>query len=561
MISIIAFVAVIAAIVAGSRGLRNRPTPTSRGSAIRNFFHYLVLLVALLVTVSGAFGVLGRLLDRANRVAGDSSELALGLAALVVGAPILYLFARSTVRRLASEPDETETAGWTLFTTVGSIVTLIAAMVGAYGLVRWIAGVGTFDGFALAQALTWGTAWAALWRVDARYTAPPRDAFRHLVGSLIGLGVSVTAIGGIVAAVVEAIMFRSANAFVARDADELRTSLALLAVGAPVWVVYWATTLGRVRHSIVWRLQTVLVGVAGGVLTTLVSAATLAYLTLVWWFGTPTSELARRHFEGAPAVTGAVVAGLLVWWYHRGLVAEETGGGRSELDRVYVHVMSAGGLLASAVGTTMLLVAAVDALTGTRIVRGDTGVNALILAAVSLAVGAPVWWGYWNAEQRRHLSGDQSGQVRRVYLVTVLGIAGLAAIGAAIATLYALLDDLLDGDLASATLRSMRYPLAILVTAGVVAVYHLPLARERHDAPPATRRLGHVLLIGMHDPVLVDGVRTLGARRVETWVTSDASPWPRAAVLDHLRTLDGGDAIVFMSNGVARVESARRILH
>jgi len=555
MISILIVAAVVAAVVAGSSAWRDR-RPSARGQEVRRFFLFLVLLVATLVTVSGAFGVLGRLLERPERVAGGSSDLALALAALLVGAPILAVLARTARRRIAADAEETESAGWSLFITVGSIVTLIAAMFGAYGFARFTLGVGDFDGYALAQGLTWGAAWAVLWRIDRRLAAPPRDGLRHLVGALIGLGVSATAIGGIVAAMFDRLLLVPDGALVVRDADALRSSFALLVVGGPVWFAYWVRTLGREHASFVWRLQTVLVGVAGGLVTWLVSASTLTYLGLVWWIGDPSSELARRHFEGAPSAAGALVAGLIVWWYHRALVA--SGDRRSDLGRVYVHVMCGGGLLAAAAGTTLLVVAAVDAATGATLVRGERGLNGLILATILLAVGGSVWWGFWRGERAVGDDPTRGGQVRRVYLVSVLGVTGLAALGSAIATLYQLLDDLLGSGVTSGTLRSMRYPLGILLSSAAAALYHVPFLRERAPTHSEQVRLGRVVLVGPADAELTRLVHELGARHVESWATDETGGFPHDEVLARLAQSGGGDVVVTLAEGTLRVRRATR---
>jgi hypothetical protein len=220
-----------------------------------------------------------------------------------------------------------------------------------------------------------------------------------------------------------------------------------------------------------------------------------------------------------------MVVGLLVWWYHRALLADRRADVRTEIDRIYEHIMSAGGLLAAAVGAVILLVAVVEAITGTRIIRGDTAINTLLLSLVLLIIGVPVWTTYWRVTVHRDSVEERGSITRRVYLIAVLGVGGLVALGTAIATVYLFLRDLIEGDLSTSTLRSLRYPLAILLTSGIAGGYHFTVFRNEHALVPGADKRRRIVIAGPADSALDTALRGIPGLDIE-WTTTSEGAWP-----------------------------------
>jgi hypothetical protein len=397
--------------------------------------------------------------------------------------------------------------------------------------VLFVLGASEYDGFSLMQAIVWGALVIVLHRID-RHTARHELAdLRHVILAVIGLGTAAVSIGRLVAALIDRVFQPGSLDAVLVSGDKLvEESIALFVVALPVWVTYWLRGLARAPESDGWRLHVVLFGVAGGLITAIVSGANLLYSIAVWYLGSPKEVEIGDHFQSLPNTLGAAAAGLLVWWYHRSVLAHRGRLTRSEIDRTYTYVMASGGLIASGVGVVILLSALVEALTGRDLVRGDTGLNTLIFAIVVLAIGLPMWWFHWRiAESLR--SQDESGELlsvsRRVYLISLLGMGGLVALGSGIATVYVFLRDLIEGNLASSTLRSIRFPLAILVTSGTIAVYHLGSYRRdlrgRETEIPTIRKRS-IVLVGPRDGELERVIRAMGPIDI-TWISTKSGRW------------------------------------
>jgi hypothetical protein len=501
-------------------------------------------------------GSLGPLADGAALFADDSDQAALNLAMMLLGSPLAIVLGFATRRRLASDRTELSSFGWSLFVTVGTIVSLVAAMVGGYRTMLAVVRADDYDGYALAQLVVWSATWFGLRRTDRSLTRAPRTALRHVTPALVGLGVSAVALGQLVSGLVQRVVDAGAEAVVLPSASSLHRGLALLAVGGLVWVSEWLRGLNRQPASEAWRFTVVLFGVTGGLVTAITSAAIIGYLVAVWLVGSPASDSARSHFESLPDAVGGLVAGGLVWWYHRTTLKERPGGPRAEVDRTYEHLMAAGGLAATSFGVAILIVAIIEASTGTRLLRGDTAVNTLLLAFTLLLVGVPVWIAYWRSTLRRTTSEERNSITRRVYLITLLGVGGLVALGTAIGTVYVFLRDAIDGRLDSSTLRAVRYPLAALLTAGGVAGYHVAVFRREHpggasevaplpSARPGTRR---VVVAGPRNPTLEATLRAVQGVEVE-WVVGGEGSWPVDDVVHRVSRIvgAGGDATVVLT--------------
>jgi hypothetical protein len=552
--------AVLALVIFAVRRARREQSPLSTGQQVRFFFLYLSLLVAVLVAAAGLAGSIGPVVDGAALVADDSDQAALNLAMLLLGVPLAVVLGLSTRRRLASDRTELQSFGWSLFVTVGTVVPLVVAMVGGYRTLLAVVRAEDYDGFALAQLVVWGATWYGVRRTDRALTHAAPTALRHVTPALIGLGVSAVALGQLVSGLVQRAFDAGAGAVVVPGASSLHRGLALLAVGGAVWVLEWLRGLNREPGSEAWRFAVVLFGVAGGLITAITSTAIVGYQVVVWLVGSPSSDVARTHFRSMPDAVGGLCAGGLVWWYHRTTLKERPGGSRAEVDRTYEHLMAAGGLGATSFGVVILIVAIIEASTGARLLRGDSAINTLLLACTLLVVGVPVWFAYWRSTLRRRAAEERNSITRRVYLVTLLGVGGLVALGTAIGTVYVILRDMIDGRLDSSTLRAVRYPLAVLVTSGGVAGYHFAIFRGEHPGSSGDTSLEsgartgphRVVVAGPSNPTLEATLRAVPGVELE-WVVAGDGSWPVDDVVGRVSRIvrAGGDAaVVLTSSGV-----------
>jgi hypothetical protein len=524
----------IGLVVWGIRKLLRRETPQAgQGHGVRRFFQYVLLYGLLWVAGIGVAGLLGRLFELGRDVPEDSGTLALYTAFTVVGVPLYTLVALWTRRRLRADPRESRSWAWHLYVTAASLSALTMAMSALYTVLSWATGMGAFTGAAVGTLIVWGAVWFAHWWIDRRLVPREEFSLHRLLGSIMGLVMSAV---GAVLLLGDALrtLFGLAPETVFAGGEKLFLPGAVtLAVGLPVWLIYWVVPAGRYRRGPIWLGYVLLAGVAGGLVTAISSASLVLYDVLVWLVGEPSSSVASVHFGGAPTSLAAVLVGALVWWYHRTVLQEGGGEARTEVRRIYEYLIAGIGLVAAAVGLMLMIASLFEAVAGSSdILAGSTSaLNTVLAGATLLVVGGPVWWVFWHriegavqtAPEEEHAS-----PTRRIYVFVLFGVAGIAAVVALLVGVFIVLQDLFEGNLTAETLRGIRYPVGIIVAAGLLSAYHWTVYRtDRVYTQAGERGPRFVLLVGPADPDIVRSLERRTGGRVQLWKRADGvgAPW------------------------------------
>lgn len=555
----------IALAVLGVRKMMGRVAPVGTdGHAMRQFFQYLLLYGLLVVSAIGVSGLLSRLFEQESLTGADDSALARSVAFTVVGVPLLTLVTLWSRRSLTTDPAESTSFAWVFYLTAASLTSLIVAMTALSSLLAWATGLEPFDGRALADLFVWGAVWGGHWWLALRLTPAPLLQAHHVIGSLIGLVTAAVGIGTLLSGILEVWLGLDRPVLVAGGVDPILSGAVTLGVGAPVWYLYWVRTASGSARSPLWLAYVLLVGVGGGLVTALVSSSLVLHDVLVWLVGEPWTTDASEHFHDLPGAAGAAGVGLLVWWYHHAVLREGATGARTEVERVYEYLMALTGLMAAASGLTMVIVALIETLTGDAVVTGGDAVNTLLAAITLLVVGGPVWWFFWRRCQRAlRLSPaeEASSPSRRIYLFLLLGLASVAAVIALLVGVYFLIEDILGGGADSGTVRRMRFPIGILLTAGTIAAYHWTVyGAERKLAVPSTRGPRFVLLVGPTDPGLADAIAHRTGGTVRSWARTDGvgTAWSAEEVMTAIEATGADEIIVVCEAGGPHAIPVRR---
>jgi hypothetical protein len=553
VMGLLVLVIVVVAIVLGVRRTagHDRGLPTD-GHAIRRFFQYLVLYGLLVVTAIGVSGLLARLLG-AGEFVEDESALALYLAFTVVGLPLFTAVALWSRRNLRTDPAEAQSLAWAAYVTLAALTSLSVAMDALNVSVQGLFGVGVGWRQGIGALVVWGGVWAAHWWVHLRLVPAPHSQVHHLGGSLIGLVSVVTGLVTLVGGVLQQ-LFGMGEQILPSLREQVITGLVGLVVGALVWALYWLRTASRSERDRLWFGYVLLAGGAGLVMA-IVAASAVLYTGLVWFLGDPEYTDAVRHFVDAPSQAAVALVGVVVWWYHQSVLADAHVATRTEVRRIYEYLMSAIGLLAAGVGLTLLVVAGVEAVVGAEtVIVGESAVNTLLLAATLLVVGSPVWWFFWHRIQRA-VTADPAAELasptRRIYLLLLFGLGGLAAVVALLVGVYLLFQDLVQGTFGPETIRAMRVPVGILLSTGAIAGYHGAVYRagRRQSLPAGVRGPRYVLLVGPPDPDIAHAVAHATGGKVQVWTTEGGgAPWSLEDVMTALGSSPAASEVLVLSD-------------
>ncbi|MBB1513585.1 hypothetical protein H5399_13360 [Tessaracoccus sp. MC1627] len=553
-ISLAVVVGLIALIATGVR----RRGPGVDARSVRRFFQYAVLYALVIVVALGVDELLGRLLGaEVPQWQDPSAELARGLAFTFVGGALALLLAWWTRRMHRADPTEAESPMWVAYVTLAALTGAVVAASSVQNVGYLLVSDGRLDAESAATFVPWAAVWWVHWEIARRTLDEPRQTAHLLLGSLVGLSFGTA---GLVITLGTSLDLLLRPETVGRPLGMLGEGAATLLVGALIWVRYWATRAIALPRRPLWLAFVLPLGVGGGLVMALVAGSRLLWSVLVWFFGDRQDLTASVHFDSASLELAALLVGVLIWWYHRSVLASgQEGLARTEPQRVYEYLVAGIGLVAAAVGVGTLLVTLIEALTP-GIDAGMPVVNTLWAAVTLLVVGAPVWWVFWRRVGLGAAvdpTAEAASPARRVYLVVLFGLAGVAAVIALITAAVTLLQDVVAGSLGAATVRSMRYALGTLVGAAAVSAYHGAVFRADRVAGASARPRGPrtVVLIGAVGPELDREVSRATGAHVEVWGRLDhpSADWNVAGLADELALYPGLDVMVLAEGGGHRV--------
>lgn len=523
--------------------------PAPGGSAqrtVRRLIVYTLLAVLVTIAAIGVAGLLERLLDRAEPLAGSgTTDLALSLAFTFIGGPLAAVLWWSVWRRLADESERTSLA-WGLYLTVVYPVSLIVATSALLGAAASLID-GRWPAAEVATALTWALVWVwHRWMLRHARKGPVRLATVPAVvggvyGLLLGIGGAVAALGALLDAAI-----RGADAMSIAGGPwwrlPLEATVSVIAGGA-IWAWHWFRD--GTRHLVTGfaDVALVVVGVLATAVVMLGGVGTALFVGLRLLFDP--DEPANVVLEPLGTAIAAAAVGALAWVYHRRIALE-----RSERTRRAERlVMSGVGLVAAASGVGVVLNAVLAALAGPL---AASGTRALLLGGLSaLIVGGPVWWLSWRPT-RRVEPAETADTGRRVYLVVVFGISAVVALVALLVVGYRLFEFALDPATTESLVDRIRAPLGLLVATALVFAYHFAVWRHdraviaAHGLAPG-RRIGRVVLVAAGDADALE-------RAVEASTGASVTVWHRA--LAEAGEAPDAAALVAALEGV----TARRVL-
>jgi hypothetical protein len=457
----------------------------SVGVFLRRLFVYLTMLVTLALSAVGVGRLISTIVE-SGTLTRDAEVVALYIAFVVVALPVFVVLGFVTRHHLRTDPMERTSTGWAFYLTVALTGSLITAMSLTGAFLSEL-----FDGWDVNSALLvngilWVAIWAAHWAIMRRQSDANKMQFAMVAGSAVGFLTVAFGVGGLLTAILDdlytALFFTSV---VDLGTTAIVGTIIMIAVGAPVWWLYWfRNTLGE-RRSPIWLAYVLLVGVLGGVVAMIVAVGTSLFALLQWFIGDPAGSAADQ-FQFLPVAIGAFVVGGSSWLYHGRVLGEREERSRNEVDRVYDYLLSGSGLVVAASGLVTLVAVGIDALGAGDIAGNNTG-DAVAAAITLLVVGGPLWWRYWSTIQRyRHEDPrlELASPTRRVYLFLLFGFAGLVALVDLVVLVTMLMTDVIEGTFGAATISNVAVPLALAVGIGAVAWYHYLVFREdRADAP------------------------------------------------------------------------------
>ena len=465
---------------------------------LRRFYFYGLAFAALMVAASGAAMLVDEVLDllfAGDIISRGQNQLALGLAMLLVGAPVWYLHWTLAQRAVARIPWESQAVARRVYIYLVLAVCAVVAAVGMVSLFHWWLSLDSFNGRNLALPLVWGSIWAFHWRLrDSEQSGTVADDVVRQVylyfSAWYGLAMLSVGVGIVIWRLLLQVYssWFGGGTLVLGDTGLWTATVvwatATAIVGAIWWWWHWhliaRTDAGSTVRQFYLHLFTILPG-AGGVF---VYSTILLYRAIQWGIGQP-DVAAYEQFRVIPEAVPGVLVGVALWGYHWAVAHQEASalGSLPHARRIYRYMVTAAGLVVLGAGIIVLLAVGIG---GLALINSDVLLgpalwgNSLALAVTLLLVGIPVWAYHWFGVQRDAGTNmeELDHPVRRVFFFGVFGAAVLLVLGNLSAMLFFVLRDLLEGSLSSTILLDGKWSIAMFLTACAAGVYHWSVSKE-----------------------------------------------------------------------------------
>jgi len=499
---------------------------------VRRLYFYAVAMISLEVVTWGVIGLL-RSIFRPDVVTDSAQALARALSLVLVGVPV-FLFHWLWSQRAAAREEEEKAASLravflygallaTLIPVVQNLLALInRAFLGAAHLSFYRAVVGgsqTWVENLIAIVINGAVAYYFLSIVRAEWrTLNERENFteiRRLYRFVWMLYSLLMVIFGAQMAI-RYIFTIPVNVLGGFGRETAVNAIALLAVGAPIWVHTWRVVQDALADS-AERESNLRLGILyllslSGVITVLTAAGNLVAMMLNQLLGAGIETADFISKIGGPVSIGVPLA--VVWayyghWLDKQIGYDELAPRRAGKKRLYFYILSAIGLAAAFTGTAMLISLIIDVATRQDFL-GTYGMREQLASSLAtLAVGLPLWLLTWRPMRDEALrEGDEGDHarrsiVRKAYLYLVLFISVIGGMVAAVTLAFRLISAALggagDGNFVSAALNSLQFLLLFVV----LLAYHLSALRRdasaRTDALEAKQSEFEVLVFDSGD--------------------------------------------------------------
>lgn len=472
-------------------------------ATIRRWYIFLVCAISLVSVTWAIIALIKNLLDFST--SSTIAEISFEIAVIVIGLPI-FLVHWLLAQRLAGRDTDERQAGLRRLYLYGVVAYYLGyALNNAYFL---LAGspLMRVPGELIA-VIVLGVLGYYHWRIVAQESKRTGEkdnlavVRRLFVFGYSGVGLYMTSLA--VIHLLRGIMQPIGGAIIGdTDLIQIRSEVARLVVGLPVWVIFWrwmerlfAGDDEEEHQSALRKLYLYLI-----IFIAALTAVSNATMILAGGF--------RRLLELPPSgdirvPLPIVIAMAGLWAYHAFILrSDEAAAGEAPrqagLRRLYLYLIAAVGLAAFLAGLSGVISVLIRSLAAASM--DDSLREQLAWFTAALITGLPVWILPWRRAQAGALSAEAPGVderrsiVRKIYLYFYLFVATMTVLSGMVYIVYQLLKAALGAGEAGALVTSLGQAIAYSLIAAGVWLYHGMALRgdDRLNQQAQTRRLSEV---------------------------------------------------------------------
>ena len=471
-------------------------------STVRRVFFYILTLITLGILTAGLINLLSLSFDTIlarftlAEIGDIKQQLSLGIAMVVTGGPLWFLFWGTIQSHAADAADELGSSLRAFFLNLVLIVSAFVSIFTFNVLLVWLMGGWRPDQFSpgsTAALIVFAAVWYYHWRVSSSegQATQVADTVRRwyiyilsaagLIWLSVGLvqliDMAFTALPIWAGVMVRGSFWNSGT----------RSAGAWILTGGLVWAFYWFYMARADSKSSLRQVYFYLLTILGGAIAGLIALTFTAYKILYWLLGGDKDVVGYCQFLGWSMPTILIAA--CIWFYHLRMAEEEAATEQEHqlsARRVHHYLMAFLGLGTLIAGLIILLGIPLDWVINTLkpetiVMEAGWWNNHLSLGISMLIVSIPLWLYYWGqitAMADRGGVVERRARSRRIYLYVIIGASVVMLAADLVNIVYQLLNGLLSGNLGIEALRNAQWSLQTVFIAVPVLLYHLRIARQ-----------------------------------------------------------------------------------
>jgi large-conductance mechanosensitive channel len=471
-------------------------------STVRRVFFYILTLITLGILTAGLINLLSLSFDSIlarftlAEIGDIKQQLSLGIAMVVTGGPLWFLFWGTIQRHTADDADESGSSLRAFFLNIVLIVSAFVSIFTFNVLLVWLMGGWRPDQFSpgsTAALIVFAAVWYYHWRVsssEGQATQVADTVRRWYIYILSAAGLIWLSVGLVQLIDMAFIALPIWAGVMVRGSfwnSGTRSAVAWILTGGLVWAFYWFYMARTDSKSSLRQVYFYLLTILGGAIAGLIALTFTAYKILYWLLGGDKDVVGYCQFLGWSMPTILIAA--CIWFYHLRMAEEEAATEQEHqlsARRVHHYLMSFLGLGTLIAGLIILLGIPLDWVINTLkpetiVMEAGWWNNHLSLGISMLIVSIPLWLHYWGQITAMADRGgviERRARSRRIYLYVIIGASVVMLAADLVNIVYQLLNGVLSGNLGLEALRNAKWSLQTVFIAVPVLIYHLRIARQ-----------------------------------------------------------------------------------